>query len=73
MEIYLSHMVIYRILEKIHLLYIFENHIAAYFATVMLVLTGTILFSICAKGGLAKAMLFMNKAKTCLDERRKNG
>lgn len=73
MEIYLSHMVIYRILEKIHLLYIFENHTAAYFVTVMLVLTGAILFSICAKGGLAKAMLFMNKAKTFLDERRKNG
>ena len=45
MEIYLSHMVIFRLLEKLHLNYIAGNAVFQYVVTVILTLIGSIVFS----------------------------
>lgn len=49
MEIYLCHMVMYRILEKLHLLHVFENEIVSYVFAVILVFTSSIAFSLVAQ------------------------
>lgn len=54
MEIYLCHMMIFRIMEKLHLTYIFGSGWLSYAVTVVLVLVGAILFSLCAKWFLGK-------------------
>lgn len=46
MEIYLSHMLIFRVLEKLNLIYILGKGWMAYVMTVLLVLCGAILFSL---------------------------
>ena len=45
MEIYLSHMVMFRVMEKVHLTGIIGNGWLQYILTVVLVLIGTIIFS----------------------------
>ena len=45
MEIYLSHMVIYRILEKINLLHIIENDYIQYIISFLLIVIGTIILA----------------------------
>lgn len=49
MEIYLSHMVIFRVIQKIHLNSIFGNGIIQYLFTVGIVFVGTIVFSYCVQ------------------------
>mgnify|MGYP000783777389 FL=1 len=61
-EIYLCHMVIYRVLEKLHLVHLFENGLLAYIFTAVAVLCGSVVFSVCAKW-------FLNKIETFLKER----
>lgn len=61
-EIYLCHMVIYRVLEKLHLIHLFENDLLAYIFTAIAVICGSIVFSVCAKW-------FLNKVETFLKER----
>lgn len=61
-EIYLCHMVIYRVLEKLHLVHLFENGLLAYIFTAVAVICGSIVFSVCAKW-------FLNKVETFLKER----
>ena len=61
-EIYLCHMVIYRVLEKLHLVHLFGNGLLAYIFTAVAVICGSIVFSVCAKW-------FLNKIKTFLKER----
>lgn len=46
MEIYLSHMLFFRVIEKIHLGKILHNEIALYFVAFSLVLAAAILFSL---------------------------
>ena len=46
MEVYLSHMLIFRILEKIHFLHIFESNFLSYFVVATITLCGAIVFSI---------------------------
>lgn len=62
-EIYLCHMVIYRVLEKLHLIHIFENDLLSYIFTSIGVICGSVIFSICAK-------LLLNKIEIYLKERR---
>ena len=62
-EIYLCHMVIYRVLEKLHLIHIFENDLLSYIFTSIAVICGSVIFSICAKW-------FLNKIEIYLKERR---
>ena len=61
-EIYLCHMVIYRVLEKLHLIHLFENGLLAYIFTAIAVICGSVVFSVCAKW-------FLNKVETFLKER----
>ena len=49
MEIYLSHMVIFRVVEKLGLNQIVGNDWIQYVVTVVIVLLGTILFSVVMK------------------------
>lgn len=49
MEIYLSHMVIFRVVEKLGLNQIIGNSWIQYVVTVVIVLLGTILFSVVVK------------------------
>ena len=61
-EIYLCHMVIYRVLEKLHLIHLFGNGLLAYIFTAVAVICGSVVFSVCAKW-------FLNKIETFLKER----
>lgn len=59
MEIYLCHMMIFRILEKLHMNYIFGTGILSYITVSLLVLVGAIIFSIFVKQsfyGIGKLM-----------------
>ena len=49
MEVYLSHMAIFRVIEKLKLNRIFGNGLVQYFLTVVLVFGGTIVFSVILK------------------------
>lgn len=49
MEIYLSHMVMFRVVEKTRLNQMFGNGVLQYIVTVMLVLAATIVFSVVMK------------------------
>ena len=48
-EIYLCHMVIYRVLEKLHIVHLFGNGLLAYIFTAVAVICGSVVFSVCAK------------------------
>ena len=61
-EIYLCHMVIYRVLEKLHIIHLFGNGLLAYIFTAVAVICGSVVFSVCAKW-------FLNKIETFLKER----
>ena len=61
-EIYLCHMVIYRVLEKLHLVHLFKNGLLAYTFTAIAVICGSVVFSVCAKW-------FLNKVETFLKVR----
>lgn len=58
-EIYLCHMIIYRVLEKLHFVHAFENGLLAYSFTVIVVICGSIIFSICAKWIINKVEIFL--------------
>lgn len=64
-EIYLCYMVIYRVLEKLHLVHLFGNSLLAYIFTAAAVICGSVVFSVCAKW-------FLNKIETFLKERVNN-
>ena len=64
-EIYLCHMVIYRMLEKLHLVHLFGNGLLAYIFTTVAVICGSVVFSVCAKW-------FLNKIETFFKERVNN-
>ena len=61
-EIYLCHMVIYRVLEKFHLVHLFGNGLLAYIFTAVAVICGAVVFSVCAKW-------FLNKIETLIVNR----
>lgn len=64
LELYLSHMVIYRVLEKLHILKLFGNGLLSYLFASACVLGGTILFALAAKWGLKKAGCVLRLLKT---------
>ena len=64
-EIYLCHMVIYRVLEKLHIIHLFGNGLLAYIFIAVSVICGSVVFSVCAKW-------FLNKIETILKERVNN-
>lgn len=60
-EIYLCHMVIYRVLEKLHLVHLFGNGLLAYIFTAVVVICGSVVFSVCAKWFLNKIEMFLKE------------
>lgn len=60
-EIYLCHMVIYRVLEKLNLVHLFENGLLAYIFTAVAVICGSVVFSVCAKWFLNKIEVFLKE------------
>lgn len=49
MEIYLSHMVMYRLIEKLHLNTVLGDGWLSYIVTVILMITGAVIFSVLVK------------------------
>lgn len=60
MEIYLCHMMVFRILEKIKLINIFDNGILSYTTNCILVLIGAIIFSIITKKIIKKINYYIS-------------
>lgn len=56
MEIYLSHMVIFRVIEKLHLNTVFGTGVVQYVITVVIVLCGVMVFAVCWKAVWKKVM-----------------
>ena len=54
-------MVIYRMLEKLHLVHLFGDGVIAYVFIAFTVICGSIVFSLCAKWFLNKFSVFFNK------------
>lgn len=61
MEIYLCHMMIFRILEKLHMNYLFGTGVLSYITASLLVLVGAIIFSISVKHFLYRIRNFMDR------------
>lgn len=61
-EIYLCHMVIYRVLEKSHLIHLFRNSLLAYIFTAFAVICSSVASSICAKWLLNKIGTFSRES-----------
>lgn len=66
MEIYLSHMVIYRLFEKIGVIHIFGRTVYSYILTVILTIVGTILFILIVRWMLEEVI----KLKKSFNDRR---
>lgn len=64
-EIYLCHMVIYRMFEKLHIIHLYGNGLFAYIFTAVAVICGSVVFSVCAKW-------FLNKIESIVKERINN-
>ena len=64
MEIYLSHMLVFRIIERLHFNMPLENDILQYVMTVILVIIGAILFSVIVKRILDYAVQRLFSSKT---------
>lgn len=58
-EIYLCHMVIYRVLEKLYLVHPFGNGLPSYIFTAVAVICGSVVFSVCAKWFINKIEMFL--------------
>lgn len=63
MEIYLSHMVIFRVVEKLKLTRILGNGWLQYVVTSVLVIAGATVFAVVMQKIISKAMEIMNKRK----------
>lgn len=62
-EIYLCHMVIYRILEKLNLIHTFENDLLSYIFATVAVICGSIIFSLCARWFINKVQITLKANK----------
>ena len=56
LEIYLSHMLVFRVVQKFNRIFLIKNGCFEYMITVIIVLLGTIIFSYILKNMLAKLM-----------------
>lgn len=63
MEIYLCHMVIYRLIEKLHLIHICSNALISYIFSSSVVFIGAICFTIFSKRILNRIMYIVRKMK----------
>lgn len=60
-EIYLCHMVIYRALEKLHLIHLLGTGLISYIITAVAVICGSVVFSLCATWVLKKIEIFLKR------------
>lgn len=63
MEIYLSHMVIYRVLEKMRIIHIFGEGVLSYVLTSLGVLIGAVVFAVVFNWGLKKISNDMRRVR----------
>ncbi len=63
MEIYLCHMVIFRVVEKAKLTAVAGENIWSYIITIILVIGGSIIFALCAKWFLKKVTAFIKEKR----------
>lgn len=61
LEIYLGHMFIFRICEKINFLHLFDNEIISYLLSSILVIIGSVLFAMIVKIGINKVENIITK------------
>lgn len=61
-------MVIYRVLEKLHIIHLFGNGLLAYIFTAVAVICGSVVFSVCAKWFLNKIETSVEKDKSVLSQ-----
>jgi peptidoglycan/LPS O-acetylase OafA/YrhL len=61
MEIYLCHMVIFRALEKLHLVHLFESSVLSYIFMSIATIVGAIVFAVVTKKGLKLLLELINK------------
>lgn len=66
LELYLSHMVIFRVLEKLRLVKCFESDVFAYFLAVVLTMLGTFVFAYALRWCLSKSSKLISKMKTMI-------
>lgn len=64
MEVYLSHMVIYRVLEKLHMVHFFESELVSFVVMSLGTIAGTIIFSVIMNSILNKVYKFVSSFKT---------
>lgn len=60
MEIYLSHMLVYRVLERLGMLHLFEKEECSYFSAVFMTLVGTIAFAMIVSKSLVGVRRWIN-------------
>lgn len=60
-EIYLCHMVIYRVIEKLHLTHLVDNDIVSYVITCVGTIVGAVIFSVIAQWGIKKMKDILEK------------
>lgn len=61
MEVYLCHMVIYRVMEKLNLLHVFQSDIASYAFAAACTLGGAVVFAVAVRWLFAKAQALLGK------------
>lgn len=64
LEIYLCHMVVFRVLEKLKLTYLFGNNVFSYITTGAMAVLGAVGFSCAVNWCIGKAALLMGKVQT---------
>jgi peptidoglycan/LPS O-acetylase OafA/YrhL len=65
MEIYLSHMVIYRIIEKLNWLNLVPSQLLSFFTVFLMTVVGSVLFSTCINWGIGTVSRFLQNIKEC--------
>lgn len=69
MEIYLSHMVIFRVIEKLELTQLFVSDWLSYIATALGTLLGTVFFSVILKRVIREAVQWKSRMRVALSKR----
>lgn len=63
MEMYLCHMLIYRLIEKMGFIHMFDSDVLSYIAIAFGTVLGAVIFAVITKWGLKKCGMLLNKGK----------
>ena len=61
MELYLCHMVAYRVIEKVGLVHLFESDVVSYWVASILTIIGAVIFTIATRWGISKVHSITSK------------